>query len=66
MKLEALDRIMRKEFGPPFLPHDMVWSQLRDDGTLLLKIGGRDVRIDEEGTVLGAGTEIKDVEEVEG
>lgn len=56
--LEQLAEILAKEFGAPFLEEGFVFSGIHVDEegnkSLHLRIGPRDVQIDEEGTVLCA------------
>ena len=60
LTIEKLCKIINTEFGAPFLIEDGVSAEilLNDDGTkeLSINIGRRDVQIDENGEVLGAGT----------
>lgn len=56
MKLTKFADILNKEFGPPFLPDGFVRAIWEPGNTLRVYIGRRDIHIDEEGHVLGAGT----------
>ena len=56
MTLKQLDAMLKQDFRPPFVPEGLVRSEMQDDGTLKLWIGPRDVHLDAEGNVLGAGT----------
>lgn len=60
LTIEKLCEIINTEFGAPFLIKDGVSAEIlvNDDSTkeLSINIGRRDVQIDEDGNVLGAGT----------
>ena len=56
MTLDQLAQIFNQEFQEPFLPDGMVQVRMNDDGTMRLQIDRRDVHINEDGEVLGAGT----------
>ena len=58
--LEQLAEILAREFGAPFLEEGFVFSGIHVDEegnkSLHLRIGPRDIEIDEEGNMLGNGT----------
>ena len=58
--LEQLAEIISREFGPPFLEEGFIFTGVLIDEegnkTLHLRIGPRDIQIDEEGNVLGGST----------
>ena len=60
LTIEKLCEIINTEFGDPYLVKDGVSAEIliNDDGSkeLSINIGRRDVQIDENGEVLGAGT----------
>jgi hypothetical protein len=61
MTLEQLQTILTKDFGPPFLAEGMVRAEFKTVGyppcrVLQINIGRRDVWIEEDGHVSGAGT----------
>ena len=56
MTLLQLDSMLRQEFGIPFIRDGLVRSEMQTDGSLKIWIGPRDVHIDAEANVLGAGT----------
>ena len=62
MELTELAMILNREFNAPFLPEGFVRARVADS-VMLLKIGKRDVRFDDDGVILGAGTEIENIAE---
>ncbi len=56
-----LVKVINKEFRPPFVKKDLVKAKYTDSG-FNLRIGGRDVSLDKDFNVTGAGT-ILDCEE---
>ncbi len=63
MKIEKLKEILDKQFSFPFLPEGMVstkWIETKKGRELSIQIGRRDVCIDEDGDVIGAGTFLGD------
>lgn len=57
--LSKLKKIFDQEFGAPFLDNERVTTRIRlknDQLLLAIKIGRRDIEIDEEGDIVGAGT----------
>ena len=58
MKLETLKNILNHHFQPPFVPKGTVVAEWYDDEKRILSIsiGPRDIQIDENGNVIGAGT----------
>ena len=56
MNLKTFCAILNREFGPPFLKEGKVKAQMKEDGTMILKIGRRDIHVNGRGTILGAGT----------
>ena len=66
MTLEQLKVALENHFGPPFLPEGMVRAKMvgamptvdgsRDEPTLQINIGRRDIWITEDGRVTGGGT----------
>lgn len=54
--LEKLVEMFNREFQPPFCPEGLVQAKMNTDGTMRLQVGARDVQLNEEGEVLGAGT----------
>ena len=57
MTLESLQQVIDRQFSHPFLAAGVVRTEMREDPKRLsIWIGRRDVEIDEDGNVLGAGT----------
>ncbi len=56
MTLETLVEMFNREFQPPFCPDGLVQARINEDGTMRLQIGARDVQMNQEGDVVGAGT----------
>lgn len=58
--LEQLAEIISREFGPPFLEEGFVFTGVMVDEngnkSLHLRIGPRDIQIDEEGAMIGSGS----------
>jgi hypothetical protein len=54
-QIEAFTESLNRNYGPPFLPEDVVKAHVTDDG-FCLTIGPRDVDFDNDLRVLGAGT----------
>lgn len=62
ISLNMLAKIINREFAPPFLEEGTVEAGYRVKkgmGYLAIRIGRRDIEIDEEGTVVGAGTRVQ-------
>jgi len=55
MEFRKLAEIMNQEFGEPFLAKGLVDAKAEDDGTFRLRIGPRDIHINDEVLVLGTG-----------
>lgn len=67
IELQKIAEVLNREFALPFLEKGSVEAKIkkRDDGEfLVLRIGRRDIEVDENFTVTGAGTclrsEVKD------
>ena len=58
--LKKLEELLAQEFGPPFLDENIVEATAEPDDTFILRIGPRDIHIDRNGKLLGAGTDIRD------
>ena len=56
ISLERLAEIINTHFCEPFLPAGHARARLREDGSMDLYIGRRDVHIGTDGEVRGAGT----------
>jgi len=56
MDLEKLVAMFKQEFQFPFCPEGLVQARMNEDGTMRLQIGARDIQMDENGDVVGAGT----------
>jgi hypothetical protein len=57
LTIQQLQEIINRHFTPPFLPAGHVRASINEDsGELSLVIGPRDVSIDPDGNVTGAGT----------
>jgi len=57
--LGKLAKMFNKHFCPPFVEKGLVNAALSDDGEMLsIIIGRRDIEIDRNGDVVGAGTKI--------
>jgi len=66
MKIEKLKDLLDIHFAPPFVDAGLVstkWVMAAKGTVLEIKIGPRDIWIDEDGDVVGAGTRVKDGEE---
>lgn len=57
MSLAKLKKILDEEFGPPFLPKGMVTTKW-DEDLLVIKIGRRDIEIDNRLKVHASGTDL--------
>lgn len=55
MSLDKLENIFQ-HFGEPFLEKGLARTERSDRGTLKIYIGRRDVEVDENMNVVGAGT----------
>lgn len=61
LTLEKLCEVLNQNFGEPFLEEGMVSADIWEDEetgekSLAIQIGRRDVQIDSDGQVIGAGT----------
>lgn len=62
MTLSELKKALDQEFCPPFIQKDMVktkWVGGKGSKLLEIKIGPRDIWLDEKGKVHAAGTDLK-------
>jgi hypothetical protein len=61
MNLTTLKSILDSQFSPPFLAEGLVetrWITWYDEPALSIKIGRRDVVIDESGEIIAEGTSL--------
>lgn len=54
--LAKLVEMLNREFTKPSIPAGVVHAELKEDGTATIQIGRRDVHIDADFKILGAGT----------
>ena len=55
-QIEAFVKEINDNFGPPFLPENLVRADMLDDNSFMLTIGPRNVDFDLDLECLGAGT----------